>query len=258
MTAYQDLLDIHIRHEISLADFRFDGFSAINEAVAKLMAGELKELFIVGDYGAGKTHLATAIYHSYTQQTRQTAISLSLKDLIHQDPNADALVGLDMFDLVIIDDLQYIRHSYEWQTGLFDLINKVREQQKQMLFLADNPAQELAIGLPDLITRLSLSPLLEIPVFDHEQDRDKLLSTILKHKNLRLPDEIYQHLLLKGPRNAGDIIAVITAIVPKLTLLKKQIPKKTINETKELIDKQTFLLELTNHGQTDGMHNPSF
>lgn len=241
-----------IRQEASLKDFAFRGFDEINEAVRKLIAGELRELYIVGDYGAGKTHLAMAIDNHYTATTKRSTINLSLKDLLEQDPEATALLGLEMFDLIIIDDLQEVRHSYDWQTGLFDLINKVREQQKQLLFLADNPARELQIGLLDLVTRLSLCPLLTMPSFEHADDRDQLLNTILKNKSLKLPDEVHQHLVQEGPRNAGDMIVVLGHIMPLFTLLKNtRIPKKTINEAKAVIDRETFLLEVTNHGQNN-------
>ena len=58
-------------------------------------------------------------------------ISLNLTELIEQDPHATALVGLEMFDLIIVDDLQMVRHSYEWQEGLFHLINRLREHQNR-------------------------------------------------------------------------------------------------------------------------------
>ena len=41
------------------------------------------------------------------------------------------LLGFEMFDLIIVDDLQMVRHSYEWQEGLFHLINRLREHQNR-------------------------------------------------------------------------------------------------------------------------------
>lgn len=249
----QDSLKLDIRYEASLDDFQGKGFRPILDAIDKLAAGHIRELFIIGSYGYGKTHLAAAIFQHYTKSTKNSAISLSLGDLIKTDPDATALNGLEMFDLIIIDDMQLIRYSYEWQEGLFHLINRVHEFEKQLVFFSDRPARELQIGLLDLSTRLSLAPQLNLPDNSDTNDRSALIHNILKHKNWRLPEEIFQYLLLEGPRNAADIIIVLNHITPLLTHLSRvQVPKKVINEAKNIIDRETILLEFADHSH-DGL-----
>lgn len=251
----QDSFNFEIRTEASLDDFGTRGFAPIIEALHKLANGSLRELFITGSYGAGKTHLANALYQYYTKTTHKTAVSLLLGELIEQDPHAETLAGLEMFDMIIIDDVQLVRHSYEWQEGMFHLINRVRERGKQMLFFADHNPRELQIGLLDLTTRLTLAPLLPMPTYSNDSDRSILIHTILRRKNWQLPDEILAYLLENGPRNAGDIIAVLNHIIPHLThLTRVQLPKKTINEINNIIDRETFLLEVTDHDH-DGFGN---
>lgn len=249
----QPSLQIDIRQESSLNDFKSSGFRPILDAIDKLTQGDLSELFIVGPYGYGKTHLATAIYQHYTQTTQKTAISLSLADLIEQDPQASALIGLEMFDLIIIDDLQVIKRSYEWQEGLFHLINKMRDDKKQIIYFAEHPPRDLQIGLLDLATRLSLALLLNLPDNHDPQDRKLLVDTILYHKNWRLPDELLDYLVKEGPRNAGDIMTVLNHIAPLLQKNRQgrqtrvYWSKKTINEAIAIIEYETFLLEVIDH-----------
>ncbi|MFB6349050.1 DnaA ATPase domain-containing protein [Moraxella marmotae] len=253
--AIQNSLNLDIRPEASLDDFLSRSYRPILDAVDKLIHGNLLELFIVGPYGFGKTHLCNAVYDEYTARTAKTAISLNLSELIEQDPHATALVGLEMFDLIIIDDLQIVHHSYEWQEGLFHLINRIRENQKQILYFADNPARELQIGLLDLQTRLSLAPMLTLPDHDDVSDRRALLDTILTKKNWKLPEEIFEYLLQEGPHNAGDIITVLEFIRPLLTSLSRvQISKKTITEAKNIILRETFMLEIVDNEQ----HSPNY
>ncbi|MPW64552.1 chromosomal replication initiator DnaA [Moraxella catarrhalis] len=250
--AIQDSLNLDIRPEASLEDFQSSSYRLILDAIDKLVQGSLRELFIVGDSGFGKTHLASAIYGHYTSMTSKMVISLNLTELIEQDPHATALVGLEMFDLIIVDDLQMVRHSYEWQEGLFHLINRLREHQKQILYLADDPARELQIGLLDLHTRLSLAPMLTLPDNDDINDRRILLEIILKKKNWKLPEEIFDYLLEEGPRNAGDINTVLDHIRPLLTRLSRvQIPKKTITEAKQIILHETFVLEIGDNADSN-------
>lgn len=244
----QPSLNLDLKQDASLSDFRGDGFLPVLNAIRELGLGNLRELFIIGAYGYGKTHLAAAIYRNYTRTYKKSAISLSLGDMIDNDGDASALVGLEMFDLIIIDDLHLIHRSREWQEGLFHLINRVREQNKQIVFLANNPAHELEIGLLDLVTRLSLAPTFRLPTNEDIDDRKALLNSILKRKNWRLPEPIFEFMLDSGPRNAGDMIQVLDQISPLLTHLSRvQVPKKTIDEAKSIIEREAFLLEISEH-----------
>lgn len=55
-------------------------------------------------------------------------------------------------------------------------------------------------------------------------------------------------MLDSGPRNAGDMIQVLDQISPLLTHLSRvQVPKKTIDEAKSIIERETFLLEISEH-----------
>lgn len=244
----QPSLNLDLKQDVSLSDFNSDGFLSVLNAIRELGLGNLRELFIIGGYGFGKTHLAAAIYRNYTQVYKKNAISLSLGDMIDTDEDASALIGLEMFDLIIIDDLHLVHRSREWQEELFHLINRVREQNKQMVFLANNPAHELEIGLLDLVTRLSLAPTFRIPTNENIDDRQALLSSILRRKNWRLPEPIFEFMLHNGPRNAGDMIQVLDRISPLLTHLSRvQVPKKIIDESKNIIESETFLLEISEH-----------
>ncbi|MDO4441011.1 MAG: DnaA/Hda family protein [Moraxella sp.] len=247
----QPSLNLDVKQDASLSDFNSQGYAPVLNAIRELGLGNLRELFIIGDYGFGKTHLAAAIYRNYTQTYHKTAITLALGDIIDTDEDASALVGLEMFDLVIIDDLHFIHRSREWQEGLFHLINRIREQNKQMIFLAAAPARELEIGLLDLVTRLSLAPTFRLPTNENIEDRQALLSSVLKRKHWRLPEQIFDYMLTNGPRNAGDMIQVLDKISPLLTHLSRvQVPKKTIDEAKTIISKETFLLEISEHKMT--------
>lgn len=249
MTAFQQpSLNLDLKQDASLNDFDAAGFRPVLNAVHELALGNLQELFIIGASGFGKSHLATAIYRNFTQQFHKQVIILALDEMIHNDDDSDALLGLEMFDLIIIDDLQLVRRSAVWQEALFHLINRVREQQKQMIFLADNPARELGIELLDLVTRLSLAPNFRLPANEDINDRQAILSSVLRHKNWRLPEPIFQHLLEKGPANAGDMIQILDHISPLLThLTRPQVAKKTIEEAKSIIDRETVLLEISKY-----------
>lgn len=246
MTLFQPSFNLDVRQEASLDDFNAQNYGDIVQAVKKLCLGELKELYIFGEQYVGKTHLALAIYNTYTTQGKN-AISLSFTDLIDEG-DVDALNNLELFDLVILDDLHAINNNYDWQEALFHLINRIREQQKQLVFLANRPSRELEIELLDLVTRLSLTPMLELRSSDLESDRTALLKALLRRKGWRLPESIFEYLVQQGPHTAGEMLTVLESISPLLTNLSRpQVPKKTIEEAKALIERKTVLLEISRY-----------
>ena len=242
---FQSALDLDVQEESRLSDFTSVGYQAVIIATQKLCQGELPEIFIYGKKGSGKSHLALAIYNEYTK-TGKTAISLSLDKMIESEgDDASALQGLQLFDLVILDDVEAVARSHEWQEGLFHLINEVRREQKQLVFLANDPARELDINLLDLLTRLSLAPAFKLPDGDNLADREAMLKSILGRKNWRLPPVIFEYLVSDGPYNATDMMSVLDSISPLLTrLARTPVSKKTLEDTKKIIDKETLLLEL--------------
>lgn len=242
---FQPSLDnLDVRQDASLDDFSSLGYTPIITAINALFQGQLQELYIIGDKGVGKTHLAMAITDKYTAQGK-TVICVSLIDMINSDDGSSALMGLESFDLIILDDVGAVGASAEWQEALFHLINRIRKDHKQMIFLADNSARELGISLLDLLTRLSLAPAMRLPSGDELSDRQAVLQSILRRKNWRLPDEIFEYLLYHGPYKASDIMAVLSQITPLLKHLSRvQVPKKTMQEIKHIINEQTLLLEI--------------
>lgn len=116
---------------------------------------------------------------------------------------------------------------------------------KQLVFLANDPARELDINLLDLLTRLSLAPAFKLPDGDNPADREAMLKSILRRKNWRLPPVIFEYLVSDGPYNATDMMSVLDSISPLLTrLARTPVSKKTLEDTKKIIDKETLLLEL--------------
>lgn len=245
MTATQPSLNLTIRQDTSLHDFASQGYTPIISAINKLCDGDLSELFIYASKGFGKTHLALAIYGTYVRRGGN-AVILSIKDMIdEQKDDVSILTGLETFDLIILDDVHSLADNPEWQEGLFHLINRARNASKQLVFLADKPARELNIPLLDLVTRLSLAPSLRLPDGENLSDRIAIINSILRRKNWRLPEDVLTHLINEGPRNAGGIVLVLDSIASLLThLTRVQVPKKTIEEVKSIIERETVLLEV--------------
>lgn len=249
MPAYEkqlSLFSVDIKQAASLQDFNAPSFLPILKAVDELLDGSLTELYIYGSDGSGKTHLLTAIYSEYIKRDNN-AIFLSFRELL--DSDIEALTGLEAFHLIIIDDI-HLAHTQEWQEALFHLINRVRTFNGKLIFSANLPVVELPFGFMDLTTRLAQSLNFLMPDGTNIDDRSALIHSILKQKGWLLPESIVDHLLKEGPHLPKDMVSVLTYISSYFTHRNNtKIPKKLLDEVKDAIIEQSFLLELAEFDQ---------
>lgn len=236
------LAHMDIKTDAHLDDFYAPSFAPILSAVNELVAGKLPELYLFGEVGSGKTHLLSAIHKAYLT-TRQTAIFVSLQDML--DTDAQALMGLEMFNLIIIDDIHLVAYRRDWQEALFHLINKARRQNRQLIYTATTPPNELEFEVLDLITRLSQTLSLALPDGSNANDRRALLGSILHQKGWQLPESIFEHFVEEGPRHAGDMLKVMHAIIPYVHYRGRKPSQKLVDEIKNAIKQQSLLVELS-------------
>ena len=153
--------------------------------------------------------------------------------------------SLENFDVIAIDDLEVLEHSTQWQEALFHLINRSREGQRQLLFAANKPANELPFQLTDLLTRLSQAPTFKVPNGRDPADRQALLHSILRRRGWQFDERILEHLLNEGPHRIGAMMEVLNYIQPMFSNLgRSNIAKAVISDALRTIDEQTLAAEL--------------
>ena len=70
------------------------------------------------------------------------------------DRDSAVLEGLESLSVVCIDDIEQILGDREWEIALFHLINAVRDHRRRLVVSALTPANQLAVELKDLHSRL--------------------------------------------------------------------------------------------------------
>ena len=113
---------------------------------------KVHSLYLFGLTGVGKSHLLHASC-VYADTLGMTSLCLSFSELTQL--SVDVLEGLENIDLVCLDDIQLIAGNKEWQQAVFDLYNRMIEQNKCLIITGDQSVAELKITLPDLVSRLS-------------------------------------------------------------------------------------------------------
>lgn len=199
-------------------DARFDNFHGERNARAASRlrtAVEQREtprsIIICGDGDTGKSHLLQGVCHLAEQQHRP-AICISMEELLTIGP--DAISGLELNEVVCLDDLDRVAGLPEWEEAVFHLYNRVNDRDGQIVIsLSDLPA-ELPFSLADLVSRLRHGLLIQLGI-NRDDDRLRILIARAEQRGLVLSEEVAGFILKRAPRRLADLLAVLDQLDDK-------------------------------------------
>jgi DNA replication protein DnaC len=116
--------------------------------------GKGDNLLLFGPPGSGKTHISAAIGRALIENgyrvlfTRTTDLVQRLQAARQQLILEAAITKLDRYDLLVLDDLSYVRKDQAETSVLFELIGK-RYERRSMLITANQPFAEWNKVFPD-------------------------------------------------------------------------------------------------------------
>ncbi len=154
------LADARLPPDKTLDGFEFDHVPMLSRArVAALTSGDAwlkkgKNLLLFGPPGSGKTHIAAALGRSLVENgyrvlfARTTELVQRLQAARQDLALEAALTKLDRYDLLVLDDLSYVRKDQAETSVLFELISK-RYERRSMLITANQPFGEWNKVFPD-------------------------------------------------------------------------------------------------------------
>ena len=96
--------------------------------------------YLFSDSGLGKSHLLYATCQQ-AELAGDTCIYLSFDEKQHLSP--DVLLGLEYYRLICLDDIEKLQSESAWQIAVFDLINRVKEQNNSCLVITGNQPPQL-------------------------------------------------------------------------------------------------------------------
>jgi len=158
--------------------------------------------FLFGLSGVGKSHLLHAS-STYAAQLDKTSVCLSCAELLLL--SVEVLDGLEKIDVICLDDIQLIANNKFWQQAIFDLYNRVLEQNNCLLISGDQSATQLGLSLPDLVSRLSWGLTEQVKPLDDEEKIIALQYRASK-RGLTLSLEAANFLLNRSSREMGNLI----------------------------------------------------
>ena len=233
-------------------NFTFDSFvagagSKFAYAAAKAVAenpGEtFNPLFIYGEPGLGKTHLMHAIANYIAQHhpekkvlytTSENFLNEFTDTLFTQKNNARFRMHYRNVDVLMIDDIQFLKNKTQTQEEFFHTFNELSAQNKQIVLTSDRPPKEIATLEDRLRTRFEAGMLADIQPPDPETK-----VAILKRKALDKKCPMSNEVLEFLARNSGHDVRTLEGRLNKVIFASKlheepitlELAMKALNES---------------------------
>jgi len=199
------LSGIRLQDEKTFENFNIENNHQIIDFLQAMLTGEELFAYLWGNSGVGRSHLLQAACH-HAHYLNKTAMYLPLSEFIHLSP--DVFDDLETMDLVAIDDLDVISNNTQWEEALFHLFNRLRHHNKYLLVAADNPPNQLAIALPDLLSRLTWGIVFRVNALTDE-GKIKALCIRAEYRGMHMPEEVAHFLLRHYSRSSSDLFAAL-------------------------------------------------
>jgi DnaA family protein len=176
----------------------FEGEPALCALLIAVARAETPEwIFLDGPAGSGRSHLLLAAVAEARRAGREVHyLPLALLG----EGRLQALSSVGGEGLLAVDDLQVAAGHFDAELALFALHNRCRDRGGQMLYAADAAPQGLALGLPDLRSRLQQCGRFSITGLD-EPARRRVLKRRAAARGLELDESVLDYLFRRHSRD---------------------------------------------------------
>lgn len=187
-------------------------------------------LYIYGDSGLGKTHIAQAIgMEAKQRRPSMQVLYVSMNKFQAQFTNAvrsgeinDFIHFYQMLDMLIIDDIQELAGKDKTQNAFFNIFNHLHLSNKQLILTSDKPPVELKDIEQRLITRFKWGLSTQLLQPDYET-KVKIIRNKAVKLNAEVPQEVVEFLAENINANVREIEGALSSLVANASFLGKKI-----------------------------------
>ena len=177
-------------------------------------------LYIYGDSGLGKTHIAQSIGHEVLQRHPELQVLyVSMNKFQAQFQTAhkrgeipDFIHFYQMIDVLIIDDIQELTGKPGTQNVFFNIFNHLHLSGKQLILTSDKPPVELKDIEDRLLTRFKWGLSTQLNQPDHDT-KVKIIRAKAQKMGAQISEEIVQFLADNISANVREIEGALSSLV---------------------------------------------
>ena len=199
-----------VRMAATFEDF-VTGPNAVAVAAVQAAASHANESWplLWGSHGRGKTHLLSAATTRAATAGRRVAF-LAAEVLVTHTP--EVFETLTDMDLVCLDDLDQLLGDADWELALFNLFNRLREQDAVLLASVSSQPRSLPIELPDLRSRLNWGNTLALKSLDDDH-KAEMLQRRAHSRGSSIGAEVVRYLMSREQRGTSDLVAALDHLI---------------------------------------------
>jgi chromosomal replication initiator protein len=191
------------------------------QRMAALEAPQFSPLYLKAATGQGKTHLLHAIGHAYLAAHSRARIfycsaerfMVEFVQALRQNQMIEFKARLRGFDLLLVDDIQFIIGKASAQEELLYTIDALLAEGKRLVFAADRAPQALDGVEPRLLSRLSMGLVADIQPADIELRRAILEHRLARFAPAEVPADVVEFLARTINRNVRELVGGLNKLI---------------------------------------------
>lgn len=176
--------------------------------------------FVYGGTGLGKTHLLQATGNQITSTLPEKKVRYMSSDrftagvvsAIRSQTMESFHALYRQFDVLIIDDVQFLAGKDKTQEELFHIFNTLYERGKQIIFSSDRPPKSIPALEERLRSRFEGGMVADISTPDFET-RIAILKTKAQERNITVDDEVCEYIVSRIQRNIRELEGAVNRLV---------------------------------------------
>ena len=196
---------------------------AVNAAqrMAALETPQFSPLYLKASTGQGKTHLLHAIGHAYAANRPGARIfycsaerfMIEFVQAMRQNEMIEFKARLRGFDLLLVDDIQFIIGKASTQEEFLHTIDALLAAGKRLVVAADRAPQALDGVEQRLLSRLSMGLVADIQPADIELRRKILEHRLSRFTSTQVPSDVIEFLARTINRNIRELVGGLNKLI---------------------------------------------
>ena len=191
------------------------------QRMAAVEVPQFSPLYLKAATGQGKTHLLHAIGHTYLAAHPRARIfycsaerfMVEFVSALRQNQMIEFKSRLRGFDLLLVDDIQFIIGKASAQEELLYTIDALLAEGKRLVFAADRAPQALDGVEQRLLSRLSMGLVADIAPADIELRRTILEHRLARFSPTEVPADVIEFLARTINRNVRELVGGLNKLI---------------------------------------------